>query len=172
LVCPVSDLCLLSKRWNGASTLACSLALALAGGGAARAQRLTATEASVGATAVLARRSFWGAELALARRPGGQGRLALAAAGGAYGGNPAMRLDASAQFLLKPGERAGTSLYGGLGIAFVGARSERGSGYLLALLGLESAPGRPIGWFAELGLAGGVRVAVGRRWRRFPTWWK
>ncbi|HEU5261682.1 MAG TPA: hypothetical protein VFU41_09710 [Gemmatimonadales bacterium] len=125
----------------------------------------------MGATAVLARRSFWGAELAIARRPGGQGRLALAAAGGTHGGTAGMRLEASAQFLLRPGERAGTSLYGGLGIAFVGTRSEQGAGYLMALIGLESAPGRPSGWYAEVGLAGGVRVAGGRRWRRFPSWW-
>lgn len=119
---------------------------------------------------MLARRSFWGAELAIARRSG-QGRLALATAGGADGGTPGIRLEASAQFLLKPGARAGTSLYGGLGIAFAGTRSERGAGYLMALIGLESAPGRPSGWYAELGLAGGVRVVAGRRWRRFPTWW-
>lgn len=121
---------------------------------------------------MLARRSFWGAGLTVARRPGGQGRFAVTAAGGVYGDTPAMRLDASAQLLLRPGERRGASLYGGMGIAFAAGRAERGSGYLMALLGLESAPGRAIGWYGELGVAGGVRVALGRRWRRLPAWWK
>lgn len=120
---------------------------------------------------MFARQTFWGAGAAIARRPAGQGRLALAAAGGDCGGALGLRLEASAQFLLKPGARTGTSLYGGLGIAFVGARSERGAGYFTALLGLESRPGRTAGWYAELGLAGGVRLSAGRRWRRFPAWW-
>jgi hypothetical protein len=154
----------------GVSPLACVLALTVAG--AARAQRLTVTEAAAGATAVLAQRTFWGAELGIARRPGGQGRLALTAAGGQSGGGVGMRLQASAQFLLKPGERTGTGLYGGLGVAFAGGKTYRSAGYLTAMLGLESTPGRVAGWYAELGLVGGVRVSAGRRWRRFPAWWR
>lgn len=94
------------------------------------------------------------------------------AAGGGYDGRAGLRLGASAQFLLKPGERRGTSLYGGLGIAFAGGREMRGSGYLTAIVGVETTPGRARGWYAEIGLAGGVRVAAGRRWRRFPAWWR
>jgi len=92
-------------------------------------------------------------------------------AGGAYGGSSTagVRIAASAQFLLKPSERTGASWYGGFGIAFAGAASERGEGYLTALLGLESAPGGAAGWYAELGLAGGVRLSAGRRWRRLPS---
>ncbi|OLC03342.1 MAG: hypothetical protein AUH78_16465 [Gemmatimonadetes bacterium 13_1_40CM_4_69_8] len=149
--------------------------LALTGVGAgwkpARAQRLTVTEAGAGVTAVAARRGFYGAELGVARRPGGVGRFALTAAGGSYEGASGLRIAASAQFLLNPGDRTGTSLYGGVGIAFAAATSERGAGYLTALVGLESAPGRAAGWYAELGLAGGVRVSAGRRWRRLPSWW-
>jgi hypothetical protein len=126
----------------------------------------------VGAVAVLADRDFYGAELGVARRPGGQGRLAFTAAYGADGRSPGVRLAASAQFLLQPGGRTGTSLYGGFGIAFVGARSAPGAGYLTALVGLESAPARAAGWYAEVGLAGGVRVAAGRRWRRLPAGWR
>jgi hypothetical protein len=127
----------------------------------------------VGATAVAARRGFVGAELGVARRPGrgGQSRVALTVAGGAYGSSstPGVRIAASAQFLLKPGEPTGASWYGGFGIAFAGAASQRGEGYLTALVGLESAPGAAAGWYAELGLAGGVRLAAGRRWRRLPS---
>jgi len=96
----------------------------------------------------------------------------LTAAGGSYDGAPGVRLAASAQFLLAPGARTGASLYAGFGIAFAGATSEHGAGYLTALVGLESAPGRAAGWYAELGLAGGVRLAAGRRWRWLPSSWQ
>ncbi len=148
-----------------------SAALALAAAAAASAQRLAVTEVGAGATVVGARHAFWGVELGIARRPGGQARFALAAAGGDYEGSVGMRLEATAQFLLKPAERSGTSPYGGLGIAFLGGASARGAGYVTALLGLEAAPGRSSGWYAELGVGGGVRAAAGRRWRRFPAWW-
>ncbi len=150
--------------------------LALAGGAVwarpAQGQRLTATEVGAGATVVGARRWFTGGEIGVARRPGGQGRFALTAASGSCDGALGVRLAASAQFLLEPGARTGTSLYAGFGIAFAGAASERGAGYLTALVGLESAPGRAAGWYAELGLAGGVRLAAGRRWRWLPSSWQ
>ena len=150
--------------------------LALAGGVAgvrpAPGQRLAATEVGAGATVVAARRWFSGGEIGVARRPGGQGRFALSAAGGSYDGAAGVRLAASAQFLLEPGARKGASLYGGFGIAFAGATSQHGAGYLTALVGLESAPGRTAGWYAELGFAGGVRLAAGRRWRRLPSSWQ
>ncbi len=150
--------------------------LALAGGAVgarpAPGQRLSATEVGAGATVVGARRWFSGGEIGVARRPGGQGRFGLTAAGGNYDGAPGVRLAASAQFLLAPGARTGASLYAGFGIAFAGATSERGAGYLTALVGLESAPGRAAGWYAELGLAGGVRLAAGRRWRWLPSSWQ
>jgi hypothetical protein len=120
---------------------------------------------------VLAHHALWGPELAIARRPGGQGRFTLALVGGDYERTLGLRLDASAQFLLRPGERAGVGPYAGLGLAFVGAAGWRGAGYLTALLGIEAAPGRRQGWYAELGLGGGVRLAVGQRFRRFPAWW-
>ena len=150
--------------------------LALAGGAVwarpAQGQRLTATEVGAGATVVGARRWFTGGEIGVARRPGGQGRFALTAASGSCDGALGVRLAASAQFLLEPGARTGTSLYAGFGIAFAGATSERGAGYLTALVGLESAPARAAGWYAELGLAGGVRLAAGRRWRWLPSSWQ
>jgi hypothetical protein len=129
------------------------------------------TEVGAGALAVFAHRGFWGPELGVARRPGGEGRFAVSAAGGDYEGVMGMRLEATAQLLLRPADRTGVGPYAGLGLAFVGAAGTRGAGYLTALLGAESAPGRAAGWYAELGLGGGVRVALGRRWRRFPAWW-
>ena len=137
----------------------------------ARAQVLTATEAGIGAMVVLAHRPFRGGELVVARRPGGQQRFALTLAAGDYHGTVGVRVAADAQVLLRPGERSGPGPYGGLGLAFVGADGERGAGYLTALLGVEAAPGRRQGWYVELGLGGGVRLSLGRRFRRFPPWW-
>lgn len=149
------------------SALVCLAALA----GTAQAQRLTVQEASVGGIAVAARREFWGLALGAAHRPGGQGRLTLAAAAGASGHRLATRLEATAQFLLNPAGRSGANVYGGVGVAFAGARGAHGAGYLTALVGLESAAARAGGWYVELGLGGGLRAAAGRRWRRLPAWW-
>jgi hypothetical protein len=137
----------------------------------ARAQALTATEAGVGAMLVLAHRSFWGPELAVARRPGTQGRFAFTLAGGDYEGALGVRVAADAQLLLRPAERVGAGPYAGLGLAFIGGEGARGAGYLTLVVGVEAAPGRRQGWYAELGLGGGVRLSLGRRFRRFPSWW-
>ena len=127
---------------------------------------------STGAVAVLAHRGFWGPELGLARRPGGQGRFAFTAAAGDYEHALGVRLQATAQFLLRPGERGAVGPYGGLGLAFVGAAGVRGMSYLTALAGVESGPGAAVGWYLELGLGGGVRLGAGWRFRRFPGWWQ
>jgi len=136
-----------------------------------RAQVARATEIGAGATVLLAHRGFWGPEVGVARRSGGQGRLALAAACGDYERALGVRLEATAQFLLRPLERRGVGPYGGLGLAFVGSEGARGASYLTALLGVDQGPGARAGWYAELGLGGGVRLALGRRFRRFPAWW-
>ena len=145
-------------------------ALAASVAGPMRAQAARATEIGAGATVVLAHRVFWGPEFAVARRSGGQGRFAFAAACGDYARALGIRLEATAQFLLRPGERTGVGPYGGLGLAFVGSEQARGASYLTALLGIDQAPGARGGWYAELGLGGGVRLALGRRFRRFPSW--
>ena len=112
-------------------------------------------------------------ELGIARRVGaGLTRLALGAAGGTYEGRAGVRLAATAQFLLRPTGQSGAGPYGGLGVAFAGAAGTHGAAYLVLVVGLESAPGRRQGWYGELGLAGGVRVVAGWRWRRFPAWWR
>lgn len=130
-------------------------------------------EAAAGATVVAARSTFSGVELGIARRLGaGLTRLALGAAGGVYEGRAGMRLAATAQFLLRPTGQSGAGPYGGLGVAFAGAAGTHGAAYLVLVVGLEAAPGRPEGWYGELGLAGGVRAVAGWRWRRLPEWWR
>jgi hypothetical protein len=139
-----------------------------AAAGASPAQRRTVTELEAGASGILATRDFWGVELGLARRPPGQGRIAVTAAAGAASGAAALRVVATGQFMLAPAAQSGASPYAGLGLAFAGARGRHGAGYLTGVLGLESAPGRSRGWYAELGLGGGLTAACGIRWRRFP----
>jgi hypothetical protein len=126
-------------------------------------------ERSLGAATVWARDDYGGLEVGVSRR-GGQGRFGLSATGGSGGGELALRLEARGQFLLVPTARTGPAYYAGLGFAFAGARARRGAAYLTMLLGVETAAWRPQGWYAELGLGGGLRVAAGMRWRRFPAW--
>jgi len=141
----------------------------MAGGGrAACAQRASVLEWQAGLVAALARRDFWGAELGAGWRPAAlsQTRFATAVAAGDVEGAAGVRVGATAQFVLRPATHTGTSPYAGLGLAVAGARGVRGAGYLTALLGVEAAPGRRRGWFAELGVGGGVRAVAGLRWRR------
>jgi hypothetical protein len=128
---------------------------------------VTVTEVQSGASGIVANRSFAGVELGLARRSEGQRRERVTVAVGDAGGEAALRVSGTIQFVLKPAARAGTSPYAGVGLAFAGARHAHGAGYLGVLLGLEAAPGRPRGWYVELGVEGGLRVATGIRWRRF-----
>jgi len=138
------------------------------GGCVAGAQRTSVIEWQGGVAAALARRDFWGAELGAAWRPGkvGQTRVAAAVDVGDVEGAAGLRVGATAQFMLRPAAGTGPSPYAGLGLAVAGARGVRGAGYLTALLGVEAAPGRRRGWFAELGVGGGVRAVAGWRWRR------
>jgi hypothetical protein len=108
-------------------------------------------------------------EMGVARRPGGQRREAVTVALGDAAGAPGVRVSAAVQFVLKPTARSGTSPYAGVGLAFAGAQRAHGAGYLAVMLGLEAAPGRAHGWYVELGLEGGVRMAAGVRWRHFAS---
>jgi hypothetical protein len=138
-----------------------------AGPSSAPAQRVAATELQAGASGIVASRDFWGVEIGVARRPGGQRRGAVTVALGEAGGAAAVRVSAAVQLVLTPGARTGTSPYAGVGLAFAGAEGERGAGYLAMMLGVETAPARARGWYVELGLEGGVRLAAGARWRHF-----
>lgn len=131
-------------------------------------QGLTATEFDMGTVATWARRDFYGVSLGVAHRPSSQGRAALSVAGGALDGDAAVRIELTTQFLVLPDVKTGVSPYAGLGIAYMGARHYRGTGALVALVGVEGPEGRRRGWFVELGVGGGVRLRAGHRWRRLP----
>lgn len=132
------------------------------------AQRRSVVEAGAGAAVTVARHTMAGVEVGAGYRPGGQSRVALAVDVGTEDGRAAARALLTAQFLVTPAARRGAGLYGGIGIAVAGRRGAPGGGYLALLVGLEAAPGggaRRGGWYAELGLAGGARVAAGWRGR-------
>jgi hypothetical protein len=134
-------------------------------------QQLTATELSLGGASAIARETFIGGELGLARRTSNESRVALAVAGGSVASQAAGRAQLTLQLLVNPAVRAGVGLYGGLGAAFSARQGAAGQGFVAVLLGLEGAPGRSQSWYAEVGLAGGVRAAAGWRMRWFPAWW-
>jgi hypothetical protein len=135
---------------------------------AAWGQALKATEYELGPVATLARQDFAGISLGLSRRPSTQGRAAVRVAGGVLSGDAALRVDVTGEFLVLPDARRGVSPYLGLGVSYLGAAHRRGSGALVALLGLEAPEGQIGGWFGELGLGGGLLIRAGYRWRRFP----
>jgi len=89
-------------------------------------------------------------------------RIALTIAAGSAGSEFVARGELLGHFLLSPTTR-GVGVYAGGGIAGVVGPGEEG--YLVLLVGAESAPGGRSGWAVEGGLGGGARVAVGYRWR-------
>ena len=135
-------------------------------------QQLTATELSFGAAAAVTHRSFAGAEVALAHRPATDTRFALAVAGGTVAERAAARAQLTVQLLVNSVARGGPGVYAGMGAAVTARRGSPGQGFLAVLLGLEAAPGRRQAWYAELGFAGGVRIAAGWRVRWLPRWWR
>ena len=96
-------------------------------------------------------------------------RVSAALGGGVSDGAAAWRGELLGHFLLSPRRRQGVAAYAAGGLSVVGGPVERG--YLVLTLGLEAAPGSRSGWFLELGVGGGARVAAGWRRRWFPPWW-
>jgi len=140
------------------------LLVAVASGSTARAQRGALTDLSAGVTAAFGARDFFGVE-AGAGRSSGQTGIEGTIAAGADGDAAAVRVGTMARFIFMPTARRGASPYGGLGVAFLGARGRAGAGYLCATLGVEAAPGRRRGWYVEGALGGGVLLTAGMRWR-------
>ncbi|MFN2316566.1 MAG: hypothetical protein ABR551_06500 [Gemmatimonadales bacterium] len=96
-------------------------------------------------------------------RTGARTRIGGLAAAGLAGGSLAGRGELAAHFLLNPNAPRGLGWYGGGGVA--GTIGEAEAVRMLVLIGVDQRPGAARGWFAELGLGGGVRLAVGWRWR-------
>lgn len=91
-------------------------------------------------------------------------RVSAALAAGVSDGDAAWRGELLAHFLLNPTRLDGTGVYGAGGIAVAGGPVDQG--YVVLTLGIEGRPGARSGWFGEVGVGGGARLAVGYRWRR------
>ena len=142
------------------------LAVLVAAIAAAPPCRAQVRETQVWGLAVASRPSLYAAGVGLAWRDAQRTRIAPAVALGALGdGRFGARADFAIHFLLDPWKRSGTAIYGGGGLtaALAGGRV---TPYALLVLGAEKAPGGAGGSFVEIGVGGGVRLAIGYRWRK------
>lgn len=152
----------MSWRWRPSATALIPALLAAAGPAAAQ----TLREAQVWALAAASKPAFYGAGFGLGWRDDGRIRIAPAVALGTFGdGRFGTRADLAIHFLLDPLKRDGAAVYGGGGLS-VAVRGGRLTPYALLVLGAEHAPGGGGGSFVELGVGGGVRLAIGYRWRK------
>lgn len=117
-------------------------------------------------TGVFAGTTFIGGGIGAALRSAGHGRAGMAVSAGSLDGAFAGRGELVLSYHLAPYRRRGVSPYAGGGVAVMVTKGDTAE-YLVLLVGLESAPGRRTGWFAEVGVAGGVRAVAGMRvrWR-------
>lgn len=129
---------------------------------AAAGQTPAGHEAGVQGLATFAAPSFVGGAVSIGWRPGGRTRVVALAAGGARDASFTGRGELVLHYLLAPDRRRGLGFYGLGGIAGVSGRGS--SGYLVAGVGVESAPGGRSGWMLEGGVGGGFRLSIG--WRR------
>jgi hypothetical protein len=100
----------------------------------------------------------------LARRVGRRDRLSFGLGAGAAGGKVGGRGEAMWQFLLSPEAEGRPGVYLGAGLAASVAPEWRG--WVVATAGVDWNPGGRSGWLAEVGVGGGIRLALGYRWRR------
>jgi hypothetical protein len=98
-----------------------------------------------------------------ALRAGGRTRVSASFAAGVSDGDFAWRAESLGHFLLSPDRKNGWGAYFAGGVAVVGGPVDRG--YIVLTFGAESRPGGSSGWVAELGVGGGLRAALGYRWR-------
>ena len=107
---------------------------------------------------------FFGAGVGFARRVGGRLTYQFSWTPGVAQRRFAVRSEGMLVFSLDQARRGGISPYGGGGMAILVAKRATDA-FLVLVVGLESTPRTESGWFAELGLGGGVRGSVGWRIR-------
>ena len=127
-----------------------------------------ATEWQAHALANVGGDRFVGGGVGLALRTNGRMRVGVVLNAGDLEGTVAVRPELLGSFHLNPFKRQGVSPYAGGGVAAVFADGSTRE-YIVAFIGLESRPGRSVGWFAEVGLGGGARVAAGVQYRKRRT---
>lgn len=99
-------------------------------------------------------------------RTAGRTRLSLSLGLGTSADELAVRAELLGHFLLSPEVLRKPGFYLAGGVAGVEGPVSRG--YLVLTVGVEQAPRGKSGWALEAGVGGGVRVALGYRWRWFP----
>lgn len=135
-----------------------------------------ARELQLQAVGTFASTRILGGGVGFALRSQGRTRLGLSVSGGDISQVPADsgarthtfggRAELMASYHVNPFKRSGLAPYGGGGVA-IAATADDMFEYVLLVIGIETSPGGASGWFAELGLGGGVRVSAGfrARWR-------
>lgn len=98
-------------------------------------------------------------------RTAGRARISASLGLGISEGDLAWRGELLGHFLLSPEELRKPGFYFAGGVAAVEGPVSRG--YLVLTVGVEERPRAGSGWAVEAGLGGGVRLALGYRWRRF-----
>lgn len=98
-------------------------------------------------------------------RTSGRTRLSASIGAGISDGDLAWRGELLGHFLLSPEERRKSGFYFAGGVAAVEGPVSRG--FLVLTVGLEERPRAPSGWALEAGFGGGLRIALGYRWRFF-----
>jgi hypothetical protein len=113
--------------------------------------------------------AFVGAGAGAGLRAGLGSRVSLAAAGGRLeGGAAAARIEGLFTYHLFTPGRPRPAPYVGTGLGLT-ATTDATNWNLVVVLGVEAGAQRRGGWFLELGVGGGVRIAAGyrvTRWRR------
>jgi hypothetical protein len=120
-------------------------------------------EAGVQALATTASPAVATGGLYLAVRPSLRTRIAATLGAGVSDQRAAGRGELLAHFLLSPTATARPGVYLGAGVAGVVGPVDQG--YVVALVGVEWAPGGRAGWALEAGVGGGLRFTAGWRWR-------
>ena len=115
--------------------------------------------------ATVTAREFVGGGLGLAYRTGGRTRVGvLMSLGGSQGSDGgwdfAGRGEALVSYHINPYRRSGFTPYAGGGVSIT-LNEEDNTQYLLLVLGVESNPGGRTGFFADVGIAGGLRLSAG-----------
>lgn len=123
-------------------------------------------EVQIGGVGAFAKPEFAGVGAGTSWRDRRRSRLGFTAFVGSADGEVAGRGELAFHFLLDPAQREGGAVYGGSGIAVAVARDGGLRPFVLVVVGAENAPGGRRGSFVEFGFGGGVRLAVGMRWRK------
>jgi len=122
-------------------------------------------ELQVQGVGVVTGTQFYGGGLGAALRPAGHMRIGLTASIGDLEGTLGGRGTLQVTYHLEPFRRRGVTPYAGGGVSLLVVSDTRE--YLILLLGVESGPFSPRGWFVEVGITGGAFVSAGvrLRWR-------